>query len=339
MEVRTGTVEPTENAPIRPTELSRVWIQNKIIAHDVEGDDLADVLQQNGDASAWAVLPCTDSVALRRMARFLDLDELVITQLLDGDQQIRYDDVGRTRVAMLRTAQFDPESAVLVQSQVSLIIADQLLLAVADEPVGHQIAQTLSQAAERLADGGPDRAVQLVIRQLVSGYATTVEALETAADDLADDMFAGDPLPRNRKLEVFQLRRTVTQLRRVTEPAREVVQNLAESGDSGGVDGRRWDTLAGRHERVANAVDNLGDSLTMIFETSLSVDGAHTNEVMKKLTGWAAIVAIPALITGFVGMNVDFWFHGSAAGFYLYLALMVVSAVLLYVVFKRKTWI
>ena len=46
---------------------------------------------------------------------------------------------------------------------------------------------------------------------------------------------------------------------------------------------------------------------------------------MKKLTGWAAIIAVPTLVTSFVGMNVAFPLEGTAAGFWLYLAIMVVS--------------
>ena len=33
---------------------------------------------------------------------------------------------------------------------------------------------------------------------------------------------------------------------------------------------------------------------------------ARLNQVMKKLTGWAAIIAVPTAITGFYGQNVDY---------------------------------
>lgn len=333
----------TEDAPARPIELSRVWIGDKVIAHDVEGDDLADVLQQNGDASAWGVLPRADSGALRQMARFLDLDELTVSQLLSAEHQVRYDEAGRARLAMLRAVETGavetgPEPAI-TDEPVSLIIADQLLLILANDPVGRQLAATLSRSAERLAGGGPDRAAQLVLRHILGGYATAVHGLEVASDRVSDELFGGDPLSAGRKLDVFGLRKTVTALRRATQPAGEVIDSLVESGDPDGIDERRWNALSAHHDRIASAVDALGDNLTAVYETSLSLDGAHTNEVMKKLTGWAAIIAIPALITGFVGMNVEFWFHSSVTGFYVYLALMLVSAVALYIVFKRKSWL
>ena len=44
--------------------------------------------------------------------------------------------------------------------------------------------------------------------------------------------------------------------------------------------------------------------VTTVFETNLSLQDARLNTVMKKLTGWAAIIAVPTAITGFYGQNV-----------------------------------
>ena len=60
---------------------------------------------------------------------------------------------------------------------------------------------------------------------------------------------------------------------------------------------------------------------------------------MKKLTGWAAIIAVPTLVTGFVGMNVTFPLEGTAAGFWVYLAIMIAAALVLYVVLKLRNWL
>jgi magnesium transporter len=141
-------------------------------------------------------------------------------------------------------------------------------------------------------------------------------------------------------LEAFRLRRAVTQLRRVTAPTEDVVRELvAGAPDSDQVTDRHWDKIIDRTQRVAVSVTALADGLTTIFDTSLSLDTARLDDVMKKLTGWAAIIAAPTLITGFVGMNVDFWFQGSSIGFYVYLAVMLAAVVALYILFKRKSWI
>ena len=51
--------------------------------------------------------------------------------------------------------------------------------------------------------------------------------------------------------------------------------------------------------RVSEWTESLRDMITTVFETNLSLQDARLNTVMKKLTGWAAIIAVPTAITGF----------------------------------------
>ena len=64
-----------------------------------------------------------------------------------------------------------------------------------------------------------------------------------------------------------------------------------------------------------------------MFDTSLALADVRMNQNMKKLTGWAAIIAVPTLVTSFVGMNVRFPLAGSVLGFWIYFAVMIVAGV------------
>ncbi|HEY9292626.1 MAG TPA: CorA family divalent cation transporter [Microlunatus sp.] len=325
-------------APSGPVDLSQVWIGDRIIAHDVHGDDLADVLQQNGDASAWAIAPRTDSTDLRRLARMLGLDDLVVTELLRPGHRVRFAELDSIRLVRLRAVSLQGRQ--ISGSDVSLIIADQILIVLADDQYGSELARTLSAASKRLTNGTAEQAARHVIDYVISGMAHIAEELEAASDALAEQLFGGEPLSRQSKLDAFRLRRAVTELRRVTDPTREALQDLLDTDSAmTEVDTRRWNLVLDHASRVAGTVSVLGDSLTTIFDTSLALDNARMSDVMKKLTGWAGIIAVPTLVTGFVGMNVSFWLSDTRLGFYVYLVLMVLVAVILYVVFRRKSWI
>ena len=56
-------------------------------------------------------------------------------------------------------------------------------------------------------------------------------------------------------------------------------------------------------------------------------------------SGWAAIIAVPTLITGYFGMNVPYPGFDKLVGFTISLIFMLGSATALYFVFKRKDWI
>jgi magnesium transporter len=60
---------------------------------------------------------------------------------------------------------------------------------------------------------------------------------------------------------------------------------------------------------------------------------------MKKLTGWAAIIAVPTAITGFYGQNVLYPGIQTVGGFVTSTAIIVLLVTVLYVNFKRRDWL
>jgi magnesium transporter len=112
----------------------------------------------------------------------------------------------------------------------------------------------------------------------------------------------------------------------------------AKTGRDVAID-RSWVMLSEQHGRVANAADALREALSSIFDTSLALADVRLNQIMKKLTAWAAILAVPTLVTSFVGMNVGFPLHGTSTGFWVYFLLMIAVSVVLYVVFRAKDWL
>jgi magnesium transporter len=60
---------------------------------------------------------------------------------------------------------------------------------------------------------------------------------------------------------------------------------------------------------------------------------------MKKVTSWAAIIAVPTAVTGWYGMNVPYPGFGQRAGFVASMVLLVVLSGGLYLLFKRLDWL
>jgi magnesium transporter len=76
-----------------------------------------------------------------------------------------------------------------------------------------------------------------------------------------------------------------------------------------------------------------------ILETNLTIQGNRLNIITKKVTGWAAIIAVPTLITGYFGMNVPYPGFSEPAGFAFSIVTLVGAGLVLYFVFKRKDWL
>jgi len=75
--------------------------------------------------------------------------------------------------------------------------------------------------------------------------------------------------------------------------------------------------------RATEWTESLRDLVTTILETNLTIQGNRMNVITKKVTSWAAIIAVPTLITGFYGMNVPYPGFSRQAGLVSSIAIMI----------------
>ncbi|MFC7646038.1 CorA family divalent cation transporter [Streptosporangium lutulentum] len=76
-----------------------------------------------------------------------------------------------------------------------------------------------------------------------------------------------------------------------------------------------------------------------VREAHMNQQGFRLNDIMKKITSWAAIIAVPTLITGFYGQNVPYPGEGHTLGFWTSTTLIVAGTILLYRAFKKRNWL
>jgi magnesium transporter len=81
------------------------------------------------------------------------------------------------------------------------------------------------------------------------------------------------------------------------------------------------------------------DLLSTILQANMAVVSVEQNDVVRKISSWAAIITVPTFITSFYGMNTFLPDLHAHATFGIAVVLMVLSAVLLYLSFKRAKWL
>ena len=139
----------------------------------------------------------------------------------------------------------------------------------------------------------------------------------------------------------FELRKSLVLLRRVVLPMREVLNSLLRR-DLHVVDGKILPYFHDIYDHVLRATEwteSLRDLVTTILETHLTVRGNRLNVIMKQVTSWAAIIAVPTAVTGFYGQNVPYPGFGKMEGFWTSAVVMVGISLCLYVIFRRKDWL
>ena len=91
--------------------------------------------------------------------------------------------------------------------------------------------------------------------------------------------------------------------------------------------------------RATEWTESLRDLVATIVETNLTIQGNRLNILTKKVTSWAAIIAVPTAITGFYGQNVPYPGFSDGSGFIASSVLILMLSGGLYFTFKRKDWL
>ncbi|HEY6595026.1 MAG TPA: CorA family divalent cation transporter, partial [Asanoa sp.] len=76
-----------------------------------------------------------------------------------------------------------------------------------------------------------------------------------------------------------------------------------------------------------------------VLETNLTMQSNRLNVIMKQVTSWAAIIAVPTAVTGFYGQNVPYPGFGHPIGFWTSSVVTAGASVGLFWYFRRKNWI
>ena len=197
-------------------------------------------------------------------------------------------------------------------------------------------------------DGSPDLArhgvgflVHGLLDLLVDGHFEAVQVLDDELDQLEEVLF--DEQSRSGELQrrSFEIRKSLVLLRRVVLPMREVVNTLLRR-DMGIVDEALQPYFQDVYDHVLRAsewTDSLRDLVSTILETNLTLQGNRLNEVMRRLTSWAAILAVTTSVTGFYGQNVPYPGFGKEWGFVSSVVMLFGLSAALYVGFKRRGWL
>ena len=221
------------------------------------------------------------------------------------------------KVVHAKSASFDTATRRLTTTDVVVIVFHRWLVTLRSGP-GFRIEGVLEEWDDNadLAHEGVAFLLHGVLGELIDGYLDVLDDLDEEINDVEDDLLDGSGPGRSIQVRTFELRRAVAALSRIALPMTEVLAVLTRGGPGETAMAPLLQDVYQHAIRSAERIDGLRDSIESILSTSLAMQGNSLNEIMKKLTAWAAIIAIPTGVTGYFGQNVPFPGFGQASGFW-----------------------
>jgi magnesium transporter len=197
----------------------------------------------------------------------------------------------------------------------------------------------LDSQPERLAQG-PWAVAHAVCDRLVDTYLEVSDAVEADLDALEEHVF-GPPHAGGRIAHIYQLKRELMEFKRAVAPLQRPMAAIIEDRTLVPKEIRRYFRDVNDHLlRVVERITADDDLLNSILQARLAQVTVDQNNDMRKIAAWAAIAATQTAIAGIYGMNFTYMPElGWRYGYPGVLAIMLVSAIVLYRMFRRSGWL
>ncbi|MET8850993.1 magnesium transporter CorA family protein [Amycolatopsis sp. NPDC004625] len=303
--------------------------------------DVSDYLAESGTA-VWVDLCAPSEADLAELAGELGLHRLAVEDAVQEHQRPKLDRYAEHAFLTAYAVRFDAEAGDLATAELAVFVTPQAVVTVRKDD-GFDIEAVVRRWDENteLAKSGVPFLVHGLLDFVVDGQYEAVQALDEEVEALEDFVFDERPDQSVLQRRSFRLRKSLTRLRKVVLPMREVISSLMRP------DLRLADELTRPYfedvhdhaRQAAEQTESLREQVTTIRETQLNLQSNRLNLIMKKVTGWAAVIAVPTAVTGFYGQNVPYPGNGTPAGFWTSTAVVLVLSLGLYGLFKKKDWL
>ena len=319
---------------------------NAIVLNEDEGtwsevddlDKLVEVMATPGTL-VWAFAPIADLTShdLGVIAKTFSLDPMAVEDAVHTRQRPKLEPYDKHLFTVMH--QLDTIDGQLEATQISCFIGRRWVLTL------HAGAERLLSESTRrcfkgakLADQGPSYIMHNLLDTIIDDYQAIADELEVQIEDIEDRALANPGA--TQQAVIYSLKQRVARLRRFAFPGERLLASVLDA---------KYNLITKKtamhfrdvHDhmlRIIDQVHNVDALADAVIDMQRAEMSDALNQTTKRLTGWAAIIAIPTFIASVYGMNVELLPSGRPALF-VALGLMAASSTALFLVFRRKNWI
>ena len=287
----------------------------------------------------WLDLFAEPPAEIRALAERFGLDQASLEEAIDISLLPRIDEHDHYVFLVLEGLVVGSGER-LDTSEVDVFIAEKFLVTIHRDPFpALEWLQAPSNMASTANLDTPARVTAFIAQLGTRRYLPLIEALEERIDDLEDMALASDP---RTLTEVHALRRDVGLLRRSIGSQRDVFNEVAESLhpaiDPGAA--RAFDRVFDHHLKIVDSLDGARSLLISVLETHRGAVADQTNEIVRILTVFSAVLLPMSVISGMWGMNFfGIPLAGRWWGFAALVGVMLLLGLGLWLYFSRRGFI
>lgn len=307
---------------------------------DIGVDEISDTLARDDGGFVWIGLYEPDDAILEKLQEEFGLHDLAIEDARKAHQRPKVEAYGNSLFIVASTAQVVDER--IAYGETHLFLGPSYLVTVRHgASLSYAPARARVERDRELLALGPSFGLYAVLDAVVDNYLPIVDEFKRTLVALEKDIVV-ETFNRRLVTRLYDLKRELTYMRVTVTPMQDVLSQLVRTGNTIIPEEVRLylrDVLD-HSVRINETIDAMRDMLGTALGVNQALVTLAQGEVVKRLAGWAALLAAPTLIASWYGMNFDAMpeLHGR----YSYAVLIgVVAAVVagLYAYLKKIRWL
>ncbi|MFJ5528372.1 magnesium/cobalt transporter CorA [Streptomyces sp. NPDC093261] len=315
------------------------------------GEDPVDAVQrvrESADGFVWLGLHEPTDQEFAGIAELFDLHPLAVEDAIEAHQRPKLERYGETLFAVFKTVcyvehkQLTATSEVVSTGEIMVFIGPAFVITVRHGRHGSlgPLREELEAHPQQLAKG-PAAVLHAIADQVVDDYLRVTDAVQEDIDQVETDVFAENSA-RLDPGRIYQLKRELLELKRAVAPLDRPIQELA-TRPIRVIDPEIQAYFRDVSDHLLRAIEQIAafdELLNSILQAHLAQVSVAQNEDMRRITAWAALIAVPTMVCGVYGMNFTYMpeLHWKF-GYPLVLVVIAVACLVLYRGFKRNGWL
>ncbi|MER6060959.1 magnesium/cobalt transporter CorA [Streptomyces sp. NPDC001792] len=306
------------------------------------------MVRKTGEGFVWLGLHEPTDREFAGIAELFDLHPLAVEDAVEAHQRPKLEHYGDTLFAVFKTVcyveheQLTATSEVVNTGEIMVFVGEDFVITVRHGRHGSlgPLREELEAHPYQLAKG-PAAVLHAIADHVVDDYLNVTDAVQADIDQVETEVFSENSA-RLDPGRIYQMKRELLELKRAVVPLGRPVEDLATrpirvvAPEIQAYFRDVLDHLIRAKEQIA-AFDEL---LNSILQAHLAQVTVAQNEDMRKITAWAAVIAVPTMVCGVYGMNFDHMpeLHWRF-GYPLVMAVMATACLVLYRGFRRNGWL
>ena len=290
-------------------------------------------------ARLWIDVCGADHGLKGRVAAILELHPLLVEDIAERDQRAKLEQVDDLLHVVMFSLGFEKDQ--IYERELDFVLGARFLLSNHSAWWDPRATRHLRAGVQGVLAKGTDFLLWALADDVIDGYFPILDQLGDEIDDLEDQVV--NRADRALLERLFDLKRQMIQIRRVTSPQREMFNALSSREDKYiSIESRLYFRDAYDHLiRLTDELDTYRELASATLETYLSTVNNNLSLIMKRLTGVTVVVAGIGAVGGIFGMSeAQFAFRlDEGPGFWIVALGSLVLAGIAAAALRRIDWI